>query len=460
MHPLNAHPHSRGNSPMQAWRMLPPGGAPLALADIRRALRGAFAGEEALYALRQAFSRRFDMPHVLFAGSGREALSLLFTVLRGRVRARDTVLIPAYVSWSVPSAVVHAGCRIALYDVEPLTLTPRLESLQNTLADKALSGRVLAVVACHLYGFPFDLAPLADACRATGAVLVDDAAQAMGATVNGACAGCMGDVGLFSLGRGKNITAVQGGVLLTRNGELAERLAAHAPRTGNSGPGGVREHMHNAAILLKACALFALRRPELYRLPASLPWLRLGESVFDPAFGRAPFGSFQATLALHTLKGLDAANRERREKAALYSASLPAGCGLMPVAAPQGALPVYPRFPILPEADAPSGRASPARSAAIRALDANAAPANARGRGLGISRGFPLPVHAIADARPYLTQRENIHPGAEYLARHLFTLPTHDGTGNADCAAALAYAVDACSDLYRPYRDQAEEYPA
>ena len=450
----------------RVWRMLPPAGAPLGLAALGAALR-AFLGqkggvevpsslaetgetdapprkrkENPLPAARRSFARYFAVPHVFFAGSGREALCLLLTALRPGAEHRDEVLLPAYASYTLPAAVVRAGLRVALYDVEPASLTPRLESLRA-----ALSRRTLAVVACHLFGFPFDLAPLAGLCREAGAVLVDDAAQAMGATVNGVPAGRMGDVGLFSLGRGKCITAVRGGVLITRDNGLAELLRPMLAAAGGPKRPG-KESAHNAAILLNACGFALLRRPALYRLPASLPWLRLGESIFDPGFRQSPFGSAQAALALHALAGLAEANRQRKTKAARYTESLGMNSGFRLIAPAPGAEPVYTRFPLLPRCDGeadgrtrsvppvPGGnngreRLSPARRFAPAFAD------------LGVSPGFPLPLQAIPELRPFLAHPDGDYPGAAFLARRLFTLPTHDHVRPEDLSAILSRTLAA-----------------
>ena len=448
----------------RAWRMLPPAGAPLGPAALGAALRALLGqrgntkvpslsigdngnGEiwnrekNVLSAARQAFARYFAVPHVFFAGSGREALCLLFTALRPGADHKDEVLLPAYASYTLPAAVVRAGLRVALYDVEPLSLTPCLKSLRA-----ALSRRTLAVVVCHLFGFPFDLAPLAGLCREAGAVLVDDAAQAMGATVDGVPAGSMGDVGLFSLGRGKCITAVQGGVLITRDTGLAERLrpvfATAVESKQRKGEGA-----HNAAIILNACAFALLRRPALYRLPASLPWLRLGESVFDPNFRHSLFGAAQAALALHALDGLERVNHERKTKAARYAASLNSVDNSLQLIVPApGAEPVYTRFPLLPRRN--SKTAGGLQSAAPGDKDGREGTSPTRRfasalMNLGVSPGFPLPIQDIPELRPHLARPDGHYPGAAFLARHLFTLPTHDHVRPGDISTILARALAA-----------------
>jgi dTDP-4-amino-4,6-dideoxygalactose transaminase len=190
----------------------------LRVGDILAGMRGVGRPHEVAEELRHAIQDKFGARHVFFATSGRAGLSAGLTALRRLNPERDEVLLPAYTSFSVPSAVVNAGLKVSLYDLNPETLAPDMASLE-----RAMSPRTLCVVACHLFGYPVDLEPLRELCRVSGAALFDDAAQAMGASIDGKLVGTMGDVGLFSLSRGKNMTAVDGGIVLT------DRAPGHAP---------------------------------------------------------------------------------------------------------------------------------------------------------------------------------------------------------------------------------------
>src|SRR5918996_838299 len=79
----------------------------------------------------------------------------------------------------------------------------------------------------HLFGVPSDIERIRTLCRARGIFVVEDAAQAMGAEFNGRKLGTGADVGIFSLGRGKNITCGSGGIVLTNSDRIAEAIARH-----------------------------------------------------------------------------------------------------------------------------------------------------------------------------------------------------------------------------------------
>ena len=390
-----------------SWRMLSPGGAPLPLSAIARGVLRFRDGVALIDAFRDVLSSRFGSRYVFFTGSGRAALSFLFTAFRKLAPERNEVLIPAYASFTVPSAVVHAGCRISLYDVDSKTLAPCYESLDN-----ALSERTLAVVACHQFGFPFATERMASMCRQAGAFFVDDAAQAMGGMVGKQLAGTMGDAGIFSLSRGKPMTTIEGGVVLCNEPAIAESLRSILPQAGCAGLPLLQ--------LIKAAGLSVLRNPWLYRLPASVPWLRLGASIFDPDFEEGCFSAFQASLGIQALAFLDRVNWERNRKADIYCRALQGQPGLALVPAQADSRPVCLRFPILSEILRKNFSEIPAVRSRVIAL--------------GISRGFPLSLDAIPALRRHIaSSSESGYSGAHYLAENLFTLPTHEYVRETDC---------------------------
>jgi len=383
------------------FRMLPPSAAPLVPQDIMAGLRGWRVGRETLETLRQKLQVRFKVRHVFFSTSGRAGLSAGLQALRALNPERDEVLLPAFTSFSVPSAVVNAGLKISLYDLHPETLTPDLSSLE-----KALNARTLCVVACHLFGYPLELRSLREMCRQQGAQLFDDAAQAMGASINGKLAGTMGDVGLFSLSRGKNMTAVDGGIVLTDRDDVAEGLTALVPE-----PAGF-----NIKHVIESFMLLAMLRPRAYWLPASLPFLNIGVSIFDPVFPVESLDPWRAGLAGSVLQRLDALNGGRRKVAASLLSKLDKlddVCAIRPL--PE-AEPVFLRLPLLPQKGAwPHGRVPEIPE-------------------LGVVRSYPLGLQDIALLTPYIVGSGKC-PMAALLAKNLLTLPTHSFVQDADMMA-------------------------
>src|SRR5580765_7814438 len=195
---------------MRIGRTLPPAAARMTWADLWHGLRGLCSAGPSIQAIEGQIREDFGVSHAFLVSSGTAALTITLMALKARAVSegcsRNDVVIPAYTCFSVPAAVVKAGLRPVLCDVESTSFDFNHDQLERTLND-----RTLCVVAHHLFGFPAAMSRLRRLCDAHGAVLVEDAAQAMGAESDGRRLGTLGDVGLFSLGRGKNITCGGGG---------------------------------------------------------------------------------------------------------------------------------------------------------------------------------------------------------------------------------------------------------
>jgi dTDP-4-amino-4,6-dideoxygalactose transaminase len=367
------------------------------LAAVRR-------GEAALADFREDIRRTFGVRHVFLASSGRAALSSLLQAYHALHPDRDVVALPAYTSFSVPSAVVNAGLKVALYDVDPETLSPVPASLE-----RVVTRQTLAVVVCHLFGYPADLDPARQAAKSQGVPVIDDAAQAMGAVYKGKPVGTCGDAGLFSLSRGKNINAVDGGVIVTDRDELAHALENCAPADSPEG---------TPRLFCKALLLSALIHPNLYWLPRSLPFLGIGKSVFNPSFHKALFTPFQAGIARRMLARLPTITARRLAVAGWFDARLK---NMSSVTVPhplENAEPVYLRFPVImaegePVLEEPH---------------------------LGIVRSYPVSLDALPELDPFWSRSAGgFYPGATLLARRLLTLPTHQFITDSDRLRIVAH---------------------
>ncbi len=384
-------------------RALPPVGLPMTISDLRAGLASARDGEGAIAAFSADLRRTFGVEHVALASSGRAALSMLLRGLHLLHPDRDVVALPAYTSFSVPSAVVNAGFRVALYDLDPWTLSPVPESLA-----RAVDHRTLAVVLCHLFGYPADLDLVRQVAATGGAFVIDDAAQAMGGEFRGKPVGSCGDAGLFSLSRGKNINALDGGIIVTRRDDLAAALESLPRLEGGEG---------TTRLFFKALFLSALIRPRLYWLPRSLPFLRIGASLYDPRFSREPFTPFQAGIARRMLARLPEVTAGRRGVARDLLQRLSGIPGVQSAGSAIHGESVCLRLPVM---------ISQGRPVTENPL-------------LGVVRSYPAPLCAIAPLLPHLVDGSGRYPGAELLAGRLLTLPTHQFVTPGDRTRIVAF---------------------
>ncbi len=198
------------------WRELPPtAGLPLQWCDFFSTSRDQNDFETAL-------ARFLNVPAVQVECSGTACLVIALETLK-RVSARRTVVIPAYTCPLIPMAVARAGLRVRLCDM----LKDRFDFDPDALS-AACDDDTLCIVPTHLGGLAADLAPVLEIAQRVGAYVVEDAAQSLGATWKGRPVGTIGDIGFYSLARGKGLTLYEGGILVARDESLRRALAQTA----------------------------------------------------------------------------------------------------------------------------------------------------------------------------------------------------------------------------------------
>lgn len=376
-------------------RRVPPVHSPVTLGALSAGWASAlgFGGGTALADLTLALRKRFAADAAILTDSGTSALALALTAaLRGRPAA--PVALPAYACYDIATAAAAANVPVVLYDVDPLTLGPDWASFERALA--AGAG---AVVIAYLYGYPIDWNRATALCVARGAVIIEDAAQGSGGSWNGAPLGSHGPLSVLSFGRGKGVTGGAGGAVLARGS--GARLLEVAPGTLGPAASTVR-----ALTALAAQYLFA--RPSLYAIPSSLPFLRLGETVYREPHEPRAFPPGLAPIVLDALELVEHEAGVRHARAALYERAA-AGAGLPAVALLPGSRPGYLRFPL-------RLRRAPGPEAAT----------------LGIVPAYPRPLSDLPQLAARVTNPGEPCPGAAALASDLYTLPTHSRLADRD----------------------------
>jgi dTDP-4-amino-4,6-dideoxygalactose transaminase len=169
----------------------------------------------------EAFEREFaeylGVPATVGVGNGTEAITLGLRALG--VGRGDEVITVANAGVPPVAAVEATGARAVVVDVDPATHT-----LDVTLAERAITGRTKAILVVHLYGGAADIEGLLDLTRRRAIKLMEDCAQAHGATWAGRRLGGFGDAAAFSFYPTKNLGAYgDGGAIASRDPAVAER---------------------------------------------------------------------------------------------------------------------------------------------------------------------------------------------------------------------------------------------
>ena len=177
-------------------------------------------------AFEQEYAAWLGTTRAVGCANGTDALAL---ILRGLgIGEGSTVATVSHTAVATVAAIEMAGATPLLLDIDPDTYTMDAEELAAVLGDPPPGlPPIRAAIAVHIYGQACELDPMLAACAEHGVALIEDCAQAHGATLHGRKLGTLGAASAFSLYPTKNLGALgDGGVLATDDFELADRIAA------------------------------------------------------------------------------------------------------------------------------------------------------------------------------------------------------------------------------------------
>ena len=305
-------------------------------------------------AFEKEFAAYIGAPHAIGVGSGTEAIHLALLALG--VGAGDEVITVPNTAVATVAAIELTGARAVLCDVRPDSMLIDVEKLA-----RAITPRTKAIIPVHLFGQSADLDPILELARAKNIFVLEDCAQAHGATYRGKRVGAYGDIAAFSFYPTKNLGAYgDGGAIVTRDAKLAERV----------------------------------------NLLRQYGWRERYTSDIKGMNSR--LDELQAAVLRVKLRHLDAWNAARRERAALYTELLRTVTPPREMAYGQH---VYHLYVIQ----------SPNRQSLIAHLQA---------RGIGTAIQYPHTIH-LQPAYANLGYREGSLPVSEKLAREILSLPLY-----------------------------------
>ncbi|MGX5660654.1 DegT/DnrJ/EryC1/StrS family aminotransferase [Castellaniella ginsengisoli] len=181
------------------------------------------AGEE-LKAFEREFSTYCGTEHCVGVGNGLDALALTLHAWKslGLLKEGDEVIVPANTYIATILAVLRVGLKPVLVEPDPLTY-----NLDPTAAAQAITHRTRVILPVHLYGRLADMPRICNLAASHDLLVLEDAAQAHGACLDGCRAGAWGDAAAFSFYPGKNLGALgDGGAVVMKNAKMAHVVRA------------------------------------------------------------------------------------------------------------------------------------------------------------------------------------------------------------------------------------------
>lgn len=312
--------------------------------------------------------------HAVGCASGSD--SLLLALMALDIKAGDEVVTTPFSFFATGSCIARLGARPVFVDIDPATY-----NLDVSQVADVITSRTKAIIPVHIYGQCAEMDPLLALGERHGIPIVEDAAQAIGATEHGRRAGSMAAIGCFSFYPTKNLGGAGDGGIVTTNDEQLDqrlrRLRAH---------GGITEYMHTEVGINS----------------------RLDE--------------LQAAVLNVKLPHLDTWSDARAQRAAVYSQLLQEADLSFEVTTPYvrpGCRHIFHQYVI---------RVPRHRDALMEHL---------KERGVGTKVYYPVPLH-LQDCFSYLGYKKGAFPVAERAAEETFALPAYPELNEAQ----QAYVVD------------------
>ncbi len=210
--------------------------------------------------------------HAIAVNSGTSALEIIFRALG--VEGKD-VIVPTNTFFATAAAVVHAGARPVLVDMDPESFAVRPEDIEDHITPKTAG-----VVVVHIGGIiSRRIKELQELCRSKGIWLVEDAAHAHGSSYEGIKAGAFGIAGSFSFYPTKVMTSAEGGMIVTNDDKIAEEAKIYRDQGKASFTQNAHTRMGYNWRMSEPHAIIGLRHLE--RLPEMISDRQKAAAIYD-----------------------------------------------------------------------------------------------------------------------------------------------------------------------------------
>lgn len=247
-----------------------------------------------LKAFEEEFAAKVGVKHAVAVASGTAALHLALRAVG--VRPGDEVFVSSFTFIATANPIVYEGGRPVFIDSEAESWNMDPALLATALEDRARKGKLpRAVIVAHLYGQTANMGPILEVCAKHGVPVIEDAAEAVGATYEGKPAGSMGLMGAFSFNGNKIITTSGGGMLVSDDKALVD--FAHNLATQARDPAPHYEHSMIGYNYRMSNVVAGIGRGQLRVLDDRVATRRRIYERYCAALGRLPGVGFRKETA-------------------------------------------------------------------------------------------------------------------------------------------------------------------
>ena len=367
--------------------------------------------------LQTEFAKYLGAKHAYAFNSGRSALMAILAAME--LENGSEVLLQAFTCNAAVNPIRWAGLEPVFVDCD--------ENYNLSAADlkKKITGKSKAVMVQHTFGLPAEIDAIQKVCAEHNLILIEDCAHSLGAEYHGRRIGTFGKAAFFSFGRDKMISCVYGGIAVTNDERLGQKIAAYQEKIGYPAKDWTRQQLWHPVlmdkIILPSYSILGKHLLVLFQwfhvLSKAIHWKEKRGLAPDYFPKRLP--DKLAVLALNQFKKLENFNEHRRKIAELYYNKLKGGDCVLP-ARPSGRKAVYLRLAIR-------------RDCAAKIIK------KAWQKNLLLGDWYRTPVDPFDTLPETMGYKKSSCPNAEAFAGKIINLPTHINIGESEARKILTF---------------------
>ncbi|MBI5308963.1 MAG: DegT/DnrJ/EryC1/StrS family aminotransferase [Planctomycetes bacterium] len=373
--------------------LIPSTGTPISFFDILAGVTSSFNRPMAAFeATLKAYTNK---KHCSFTNSGTTAFYLILKALKN-LSNKTEVVLPAYTAPSLILPIRKAGLKPVLCDISLKTFNMDIPSLGSCVNENTL-----CIVPVHMFGAPMDMEAVMAIARQRAVFVVEDAASSLGTLINNRPTGIFGDVGFYSFNRGKNLSTLSGGCIITDNAGLAEKIRSECASLPK--PKLVPSLKASVKLVALSLAVRPLFYTLFYNLISKLKYIALHTD-----FESFAYTNFQAGVGRSLFSHTGRIFGKRHDYGMFLFDKLK---GLKGISLPElipHATTVFNQFPILFNDEGVKEKVFE------RIINT----------GIESTKLYPDPIHRVYDLG-YDVDRKDPFPNATYFSKRLLLIPTH-----------------------------------
>ncbi|MBU1086350.1 MAG: DegT/DnrJ/EryC1/StrS family aminotransferase [Candidatus Omnitrophica bacterium] len=384
-------------------KKIPISGTKLPIMSILTCLTSLFDDKQIVFKLKKKVREYTESEHVFFLNSGLSCLSAILEALKNKA-SKTEVILPAYTAGSLIVAIQKAGLKPVLCEVSPEDF-----NFDSNFLDKVVCPNTLCLIAVHMFGIAaVDIEKIKS--KYPDIIIIEDACQSMGTMINNKPVGNLGHLSFFSLNKGKNLSTFGGGIIVTNDISIAEKIKAQVIKSKK------QSLIMKIEIFIKLIVLSVIVNPIVYGLLYPIVE-RFKETSPPDNVEVKEYTGLQAHLAYSLFKKLGTVSDKRYENGTRLIAALSSEKQLILPQIAENSKPAFNRLPIV-------FRDLKKRQRVELKL---------KQAGIETSRMYLKPLHHMFD----LGYAWGNFPNAVYLAGHLLTLPCHPLLKQSDIAKII-----------------------